>query len=761
MNKNSFFFLSISLLSTSLIAAPQGLIDANLDEAHWQNARKITELKVVLPKTLATPEDATEVLIHHDENGIYFAFVNHYETQRDTSQTTLQDQDIRADLNEVIIDFDGNGRAAYGFRVGRNGASQDMLWQYPQQSNTDWDGDWIYAVKQTELAWTSEIFIPWSVALISQTVIDEDEGEEALKKINVYLSRWDQYKQQQYAFPSIDSDRAQFLSQLYALVIEQPDVSSLDFFPYATVAYDNIAKQREIKSGVDIFWKFSGNQQLNLSINPDFGQVENDELVVNFSAIETFFSEKRPFFRENHDLFDLSGPENLRLVHTPRIGGKPDQPLSEEDDKTEISDLAAAEIDVATRYTFKGENLDVGLLYANEKNAGLALGRDYSALRLRYSENAYKLGFLHTLTDRPTLNRSANISVIDAQIEAAEEWQVSGQIIHTDIEENGVNTRADSYWLASTYNGSEQASHELTILNYDANMDVSDFGFVERTNRQQVEYEFSYEWPDAKFIQGVRDIEIALETEHRRNQHKQKLTSQYGAKFSTVLDNNWGIGAEAEYVTKGFDDLLTRGNNIVALPNGYELAANIASAEDNLIQWPFEFIAGETGLSADYFEVGSEFSFQLSKYMRLEIIASRELENSWLAWEEGNTINEYRRSESSVSTSLFATFDERHEIRFKLENVALSAAGKRQYNAKLDGELAFGKDKVDDFSLSELALQLRYRYRMSNTSDIYLVYSRGGESEIDGLKGSTKNLLSNSFDLLDQENFLLKIALHW
>ena len=55
-------------------------------------------------------------------------------------------------------------------------------------------------------------------------------------------------------------------------------------------------------------------------MNPDFGRLESDELVVNFSAFETFYAERRPFFAENQALFDASGGAGLRMLHTRRMG---------------------------------------------------------------------------------------------------------------------------------------------------------------------------------------------------------------------------------------------------------------------------------------------------------------------------------------------------------------------------------------------------------------------------------------------------------
>ena len=77
---------------------------------------------------------------------------------------------------------------------------------------------------------------------------------------------------------------------------------------------------RYTDAGADIFWKPNGQMQLTATINPDFGQVESDDLVVNFSANETFFSDKRPFFTENQGIFEFATPSRLQpaAVHAAR-----------------------------------------------------------------------------------------------------------------------------------------------------------------------------------------------------------------------------------------------------------------------------------------------------------------------------------------------------------------------------------------------------------------------------------------------------------
>ena len=103
-------------------------------------------------------------------------------------------------------------------------------------------------------------------------------------------------------------------------------------------------------------------------MNPDFGQVESDEVVVNFSAFETFYSDRRPFFAENNNLFDVSDYMH-RIINTRRIGGRPDYDCSiygELEEYCRQNKSETSEIDFALKYTQKGE-VDFGFMSASER----------------------------------------------------------------------------------------------------------------------------------------------------------------------------------------------------------------------------------------------------------------------------------------------------------------------------------------------------------------------------------------------------------
>src|SRR5690606_30657857 len=125
------------------------------------------------------------------------------------------------------------------------------------------------------------------------------------------------------AWPVASFERPRFISEFAPVEVTSYSQSLLAITPYVSGLYDNISNDTETDAGADIFWKPNGQVQFTATLNPDFGQVESDDLVVNFDATETFISDKRPFFTENQGLFEFTTPSDFsQLLYTRRIGGR-------------------------------------------------------------------------------------------------------------------------------------------------------------------------------------------------------------------------------------------------------------------------------------------------------------------------------------------------------------------------------------------------------------------------------------------------------
>ena len=151
--------------------------------------------------------------------------------------------------------------------------------------------------------------------------------------------------------------------------------------------YDNVRKDGEFDAGVDVFWKPNGQVQLTATVNPDFGQVESDDLVVSFDATETFISDKRPFFTENQGIFEFTTPSDFsQLLYTRRVGG----PADDGDGSGDIIGALKLNGSVgATKY---------GIFGADEADD---VGRTFGALRVVRDFATQNLGLMATYVERP------------------------------------------------------------------------------------------------------------------------------------------------------------------------------------------------------------------------------------------------------------------------------------------------------------------------------------------------------------------------
>ncbi len=754
MNRARLFgiFVITIIFSVSDACSEEIEIDGEIDETIWQQAISIGDFKVTSPLTFDLPGNKTEVKIVSDAKGIYVGFINHQNNNESIVSNTLRDADIDTDYNELIIDFDGQSARAFGFKVSRTGAVQDSIWNDENRESVDWDGDWQHAVEVDDEFWSSEIFIPWSI--VTMTAV-----ETSTRKVNLYFSRWHQGKNQRFSFPAIDRQQKTFMRKFHPVELIYKATSKIDIFPYLAYSQDLESGGHKQRLGIDVFWKPTASQQINLTLNPDFGQVESDDLVVNFGAVETFFSEKRPFFRENHDLFDLQGPASLRLVHTPRIGGEPDT------EETPASDIIGA-----VRYSNIGEMFDFGFLSAFEDDTNQVLGRDYFAARLRYKHEDFKIGFLKTRTERPQLNRRSDVSVIDFQADPIDELSLSGQYFETTIKinpiepESATNQTDTAWWISAEWEPFDETSHELTYFDFGQLLDVSDFGFIEQVNRQRWRYEGSYLWTDFEFGVAdsmVRDIEWSWSFESNDNYQNQNLPSQFETELITTFESTNGIEVEFQQKQSGIDDLITRGNNPVLFPVSYDIGVAYFSPQNNRFRYKISYVTGKDFLKGELREYEFEPSFQVTENIGISMGLEWKKNKSWVIWDEENVLEEFKRKEFTVAFNLNAVFAERHELRLKVESVALDAVAINEFEADVFGNLNLNDEPPDSFVLSEFAAQVRYRYEISALSELYIVYSRGGEYEREELGLSTLSLLNKGVDRDDNENVFVKVKLHF
>jgi hypothetical protein len=129
----------------------------------------------------------------------------------------------------------------------------------------------------------------------------------------------------------------------------------------------------------------------------------------------------------------------------------------------------------------------------------------------------------------------------------------------------------------------------------------------------------------------------------------------------------------------------------------------------------------------------------------------------WLVWQRDNLVGRFDQHTLLLDAGFDWSIDNRQELRLKLQAIGLDARARGGYRVGVNGRAVASGEPVDDFSVRNLGLQIRYRYELAPLSYLYVVYGRGGYAQ-DEFAGTTTDALRNSFALRDDEQFLVKLS---
>ena len=316
-------------------------LDGKLDDPVWQTAPVATGLRqsqplhtgdaVGLPAT-----QRTEVRFAYDDAAIYVGARMYDDSGGRGVRTRLarRDADISSDYLQVIFDTYHDHIGRLFFWVNPSGVKQDAN-GLGGGGDPSWDPVWEVETTIDSLGWTAEMRIPYSQLRYRSSADEQTWGLQIWRQENRIneLSQWAWWGQEETGGPPR-------FGHLLGLVIHRAPGRG-EVSPYVVGRNSNIPGDRtdpffnphavDGRVGGDATLRVTSNLTLNATVNPDFGQVEVDPAVVNLSAFETFFDEKRPFFVEGAGYFGLGGfscffcsnVSSLSMLATRRIGRPP------------------------------------------------------------------------------------------------------------------------------------------------------------------------------------------------------------------------------------------------------------------------------------------------------------------------------------------------------------------------------------------------------------------------------------------------------
>jgi hypothetical protein len=580
-------------------------IDGILDESVWNLGNWEGDFTQHEPYNGKEASQRTEFTILFDKDNFYVG-IKAFDTSPDSiiNRLTRRDQ-VDGDIVGVIFDSFHDLRTGFLFASSSSGVKFDQVFtEDGQREDPSWDPNWWVKTSINREGWVAEMKIPFS-----QVRFEKNSGEVWGFQVARILYRNNETDFWQH----IPKDAPGFIHHIGELsgLEEIVPRKIFDLTPYSVASTSSFQPEEgnpfldkgrlsQLNGGIDAKIGVTNNMTMDLSINPDFGQVEADPSEVNLTAYETFFREKRPFFIEGKNITNFAlgigdgGIGNDNLFYSRRIGRRPQDSPDLEDNwyaKTPVSTtiLGAAKLTGKTR---KGLSLGIVEAMTSEMRAELDTigGRTFQTVepftnyflgrvQKDFNEGKTLLGGIFTSTNR---NLDENLS----------------QIMHRDAYSGGLDFThyfKDKSWMFNINSAFSLVQGTSTA--------------IERTQRSPAHY---FQRPDKTY--AILDPS------------KTSLAGSGGRMQIMKMDGHWNFMSATLWKSPGFEinDLgyIREADQIISvLWGGYS-------------QWEPKGIYRRYNINSDIYSVWN-FGGETLGY-GYELNASMGLKNFWNVWTGGS-----------------------------------------------------------------------------------------------------------------------------
>ena len=416
--KNEAYQLHITRASSPIV------IDGSIDEEAWKSTEVVNNFWMVLPMDTSRANVRTDVRMAYDDKNIYLSAVCYHGNVEGPYIVESLRRDWNFGRNDNFIVFmDTFDDQTNGFTFGTNtvGAQWDGLLYEGSKANLSWDNKWFSAVRNYPDRYVLEYAIPFKTIRYKRGITRWGINFSRQDLKTTEKSSWTPIPRQ---FPTASLAYTGVLVWDEAPPQPGPNISMI---PYALTGlsrdYEHyVPNKSRFDMGLDAKVAITSSLNLDLTINPDFSQVDVDQQVTNLDRFELFFPERRQFFLENGDQFTNFGYATIRPFFSRRIGlgGVPIRfgaRLSGKLNKNwrmglmdmqtgRVEDLALPAQNFAVmalqRRVFSRSN--VGVLFVNKQSIGYDLiGNPPEAGKPVYSRYNRNLGFEYNLASANNL----------------------------------------------------------------------------------------------------------------------------------------------------------------------------------------------------------------------------------------------------------------------------------------------------------------------------------------------------------------------
>ncbi len=749
----------VRVYHTSRLTTEKPVIDGVLNDACWKTGEWAGNFTQWVPNEGGKPSQPTELKVLYDDKNIYVAIraIDH-EPQK-ISQKAGRRDDFAGDLAGVSFDSYHDHRTAFEFDLTAGGQKIDMVLMN-NGFDVNWNAVWKGKVGKTDSAWIAEFEIPLSQLRYSR---------DSIQIWGMHCWRWIDRLQEESDWEIQSSKSPGILYMFGELqgIKGLPKSRRIEIMPYTLGKLNAFQKEPENpfankgrswfgNAGLDAKIGLSSNFTADVTVNPDFGQVESDPSVMNLSAFETFYGEKRPFFLEGANIFNFDLGD-ASLFYSRRIGHAPSYNPSLKNN--EYMDLPAnTSILSAVKMSGKSSNgLSVGILQsltANEHAKIDSLGKrsresvdpltSYTIVRVQqdFRQGSTVLGGILTSTNRFIDNANLNFLNRDAVtggLDLLHQWNdkeffIDAKLVGSNIKGNAAAIKELQYSSARYYQrpdaenfhydstrtelsgyggrikigkGSKGLWRYSTEFNWRSpGLDFNDIGYLATSDIFKQTSALSYFITNPVSIFRTYNIGISQTNNWDFGMHH--LSSGGNLNMYLVFLNKWTINNSLNYTSQALDTRILRGGYAMLVPSLWVNSFSLGTDPSKKITFSLN-----TYLSAS----GNQSSRYYSVEPGMSIMPLNTLKFSMSVNYSGNKDNLQYVDTKSVG-------NESRYILGKIDQHTLSATFRIDYNITPELSIQYygspfaSVGKYSDFKAVTNPRDVNYEHRFSVLSPV-------------------------------------------
>jgi hypothetical protein len=750
-------------------------IDGVLDDNCWKNLPIAGDFIQFEPYNGKAASQKTEVKIAYDNNAVYFA-VYCYDSTPDSILRELcerDNDDVNADWFNVDISPFRDGLNAFSFGVTSAGVQIDSKIS-TEDNDHNWDAVWESASQIVDNGWIIEMKIPYSALRFPKQELQDWD-------INMWrqIRRFREWSTWNFVNRNQSNVMVQF-GVLKNLENIKPPLR-LSFVPYISSYLENMSPRKDwgysFNGGMDLKYGINQSFTLDMTLIPDFGQVQSDDYILNLSPFETYYEEKRQFFTEATELFG-----RCDLFYSRRIGSEPIGYYNVYDNSVDsvVENPSSTSLINASKISGRTKSgLGIGV-FNGMTSKSFAEIIDTAAIRkeittqpftnynmLVLDQNIFDNSYISLVNTNVNMNGfgyMANVTGTEFMLVGKDNaYAVGGEAVVSNILEDSFSETGYKYEIGfGKQKGSFQWAFGHEVL--DNKFNTNDMGYLEHNDYVQSEVEFAYNIfkPFGKFLSARSSLDFYRE-----------------ALFSGNEFSGWGLNFQSYLLTKkhlsiGFRGYSQPGKTVdffearkpgLAFKRPGNFGVYAFLSPDYRKRFLVD-VGGGFGINGEFEGLKAPFSYNFNIGPRIRI------NNQWLVTYSinySNTKSDYgfyseglfgERNLQTVSNTVSTgyIFTNKAALNLRLRHYWSMADYSKLYILENTGFLSYtGETAQSDINFNSFSLDLIFKWQFAPGSEMSVVWKNNIINSSSHIFTSWWNNLNNTFEQPQLNSFSIKV----